>query len=59
MNGVYYGAGSSEAALCAGEDVFVVGGGNSAGQAAMHCSQYAARVSAVIRGDSLKKTLSE
>jgi thioredoxin reductase (NADPH) len=41
MNGVYYGAGSSEAALCAGEHVFVVGGGNSAGQAAMHFSQYA------------------
>ncbi|HXJ44248.1 MAG TPA: FAD-dependent oxidoreductase [Bryobacteraceae bacterium] len=59
MNGVYYGAGSSEAALCRGEHVFVVGGGNSAGQAAMHFSQYAKRVSVVIRGDSLKKTLSE
>lgn len=59
MNGVYYGAGSSEAALCTGEHVFVVGGGNSAGQAAMHFSQYAKRVSVVIRGDSLKKTLSE
>src|SRR4029077_4666126 len=59
MNGVYYGAGSSEAALCKGEHVFVVGGGNSAGQAAMHFSQYAERVSIVIRGDSLKKTLSE
>jgi len=59
MNGVYYGAGSSEAALCTGEHVFVVGGGNSAGQAAMHFSQYAERVSVVIRGESLKKTLSE
>jgi thioredoxin reductase (NADPH) len=59
MNGVYYGAGSSEATLCTGEHVFVVGGGNSAGQAAMHFSQYAERVSVVIRGDSLKKTLSE
>ena len=59
MNGVYYGAGASEAALCTGEHVFVVGGGNSAGQAAMHFSQYAERVSVVIRGDSLKKTLSE
>ena len=57
--GVYYGAGSSEASLCKGEHVFVVGGGNSAGQAAMHFSQYAARVSVVIRGDCLKKTLSE
>jgi thioredoxin reductase (NADPH) len=59
MNGLYYGAGSSEAVLCEGEHVFVVGGGNSAGQAAMHFSQYAERVSVVIRGDSLKKTLSE
>jgi thioredoxin reductase (NADPH) len=57
--GVYYGAGSSEASLSKGEHVFVVGGGNSAGQAAMHFSQYAARVSVVIRGDCLKKTLSE
>jgi thioredoxin reductase (NADPH) len=59
MNGLYYGAGSSEAALSKGEHVFVVGGGNSAGQAALHFSQYAERVSVVIRGDSLKKTLSE
>jgi thioredoxin reductase (NADPH) len=58
-SGVYYGAGSSEASLCKGEHVFVVGGGNSAGQAAMYFSQYAARVSVVIRGDCLKKTLSE
>jgi thioredoxin reductase (NADPH) len=57
--GLYYGAGSSEAALCKDEHVFVVGGGNSAGQAAMHFSQYAAQVSVVIRGDSLKTTLSE
>ena len=57
--GVYYGAGSSEASLSKGEHVFVIGGGNSAGQAAMHFSQYAARVSVVIRGDCLKKTLSE
>ena len=59
MNGVYYGAGSSEAALSTGEHVFVVGGGNSAGQAAMHFAQYAKRVSVVIRGDCLKMTLSE
>jgi thioredoxin reductase (NADPH) len=36
--GVYYGAGSSEASLCGNEHVFIVGGGNSAGQAAMHFS---------------------
>ena len=59
MNGLYYGAGSSEAALSKGEHVFVVGGGNSAGQAALHFSQYAERVAVVIRGDSLKKTLSD
>ena len=56
--GLYYGAGSSEAVLCKDEHVFVVGGGNSAGQAAMHFSQYAAQVSVVIRGESLRTTLS-
>jgi thioredoxin reductase (NADPH) len=58
--GVYYGAGASEAALCGGnEHVFVVGGGNSAGQAAMHFASYARLVSIVIRGPSLKDTLSK
>ena len=57
--GVYYGAGMSEASFCKGQHVFVVGGGNSAGQAAMHFSQYASQVSVVIRGDCLRKTLSE
>jgi thioredoxin reductase (NADPH) len=56
--GLYYGAGASEAPLLAGEHVFIVGGGNSAGQAAMHFSSYARQVSIVIRGDSLKQTLS-
>jgi thioredoxin reductase (NADPH) len=56
--GVYYGAGSSEASLCRNHHVFVVGGGNSAGQAAMHFSRYARRVTIVIRGESLKSTLS-
>jgi thioredoxin reductase (NADPH) len=56
--GVYYGAGASEAALTRGERVFVVGGGNSAGQAAMHFAAYAKRIFIVIRGDSLKSTLS-
>jgi thioredoxin reductase (NADPH) len=58
-SGVYYGAGMSEASFCKGEHVFVVGGGNSAGQAAMHFSQYASQVTVVIRGDCLRKTLSE
>ncbi len=58
-SGVYYGAGSSEASFCKDQHVFVVGGGNSAGQAAMHFSQFASQVTIVIRADSLKKTLSE
>lgn len=56
--GLYYGAGASEAPLTAGEHVVVVGGGNSAGQAAMHFAAHARRVSMVVRGDSLKSTLS-
>jgi thioredoxin reductase (NADPH) len=58
-SGVYYGAGMSEASSCKDEHVFVVGGGNSAGQAAMYFSQYARQVTIVIRGDCLRKTLSE
>lgn len=57
--GLYYGAGASEASLCGNEHVFVVGGGNSAGQAATHFSRYARKVSVVIRGDGLKQTLSQ
>jgi thioredoxin reductase (NADPH) len=57
--GLYYGAGASEAALCKDEHVFVVGGGNSAGQAAMHFAPTASRVSIVIRGESLRSTLSQ
>lgn len=56
--GVFYGAGSSEASLCGNEHVLVVGGGNSAGQAAMHFSRHASQVSIVIRGSGLKETLS-
>lgn len=56
--GLYYGAGASEAPLTAGEQVVIVGGGNSAGQAAMHFAPHAQRVSMVVRGESLKSTLS-
>ena len=56
--GLYYGAGVSEAALYAHDGVIVVGGGNSAGQAAMNFSGFAKIVTVVIRGDSLKSTLS-
>lgn len=57
--GVFYGAGMSEASFCKDEHVYVVGGGNSAGQAAMYFSQFASQVTVVIRGECLKKTLSE
>ncbi|MDX2153079.1 MAG: FAD-dependent oxidoreductase [Bryobacteraceae bacterium] len=57
--GVYYGAGTTEAVSCANEDVFIVGGANSAGQAAMHFSQYARQVTMLVRGDSLAATMSD
>jgi thioredoxin reductase (NADPH) len=57
--GLFYGAGASEAPLCGGEHVFIVGGGNSAGQAAMYLSRYAEKVTLLIRGDSLAATLSQ
>jgi thioredoxin reductase (NADPH) len=56
--GVYYGAGASEAALCVGHPVVVVGAGNSAAQATLHFSRYAPHVTLVVRGDSLKSTVS-
>jgi thioredoxin reductase (NADPH) len=57
--GVYYGAGPYEASSCAGEVVYVVGGANSAGQAAMNFSRYASRVVMLIRGQSLAATMSQ
>jgi thioredoxin reductase (NADPH) len=57
--GVYYGAGASEATLTRDQDIYIVGGGNSAGQAAMHFAAFARRICIVIRGDSLKSTLSQ
>jgi thioredoxin reductase (NADPH) len=56
--GVYYGASLSEAQTLAGEDVYVVGGGNSAGQAALHVARYARRVTLVVRRPSLAQTMS-
>jgi thioredoxin reductase (NADPH) len=56
--GIYYGAGSSEASLCGNESVVIVGGGNSAGQAAMHLCRYARKVSILIRAESLKDSVS-
>ncbi len=57
--GVYYGAGSTEAISCKDEDVYIVGGANSAGQAAMNFSRYARSVIMLVRGDSLGATMSQ
>ena len=57
--GVYYGAAKTEAMSCADEDVYLVGGANSAGQAAMHFSRYARSVHMLVRGDSLTKSMSK
>jgi thioredoxin reductase (NADPH) len=57
--GIYYGAARSEALSYKGEDVYIVGGANSAGQAAMHFSQYARSVTMIVRGDSLTKGMSQ
>src|SRR5213075_965949 len=56
--GVYYGAGRSEAAQCAGQSVVVVGAGNSAGQAVLNFANATARVTMLVRGDRLEKTMS-
>jgi thioredoxin reductase (NADPH) len=56
--GVYYGAAITEAMACQGKDVFVVGAGNSAGQAAMYLSRYASSVTIVLRGRSLTTSMS-
>jgi thioredoxin reductase (NADPH) len=56
--GVFYGAAGVEAPAMAGDDVFVVGGANSAGQAALHLARYAARVRLIVRGDSLAAGMS-
>jgi thioredoxin reductase (NADPH) len=57
-DGVYYGAGRSEAAQCAGQDVVVVGAGNSAGQAVLNFANQTARVTMVVRADRLSKSMS-
>jgi thioredoxin reductase (NADPH) len=57
--GVFYGAAVTEARALEGQEVYVVGAGNSAGQAAMHLSKYASRVTLVARGESLAASMSE
>lgn len=56
--GVYYGAALTEASTYRNQDVYVVGAGNSAGQGAMFFSRYARRVTLVVRGDSLRASMS-
>ncbi len=56
--GVFYGAATSEARALADEEVFVVGAGNSAGQAAQHLAKFAKRVTLVVRGNSLVSSMS-
>jgi thioredoxin reductase (NADPH) len=57
--GVYYGAAQTEALTCQGEDVYIIGGANSAGQAAMYFSKYARQVTLLVRGESLTKSMSQ
>lgn len=56
--GVYYGATMTEAPLCQGEDVYLVGGANSAGQAAVYFSRFARSVNMIVRSNSLAKGMS-
>lgn len=57
--GVYYGASMAEASLCAGEDIYVVGGANSAGQAAVYFARFARSVTMLVRGETLEKGMSQ
>jgi thioredoxin reductase (NADPH) len=57
--GVYYGGGATEALSCKGEIVYVIGGANSAGQAAMNFAKYAEKVFVVVRSASLSSTMSQ
>jgi thioredoxin reductase (NADPH) len=57
--GIYYGAAASEARSCRDQHVVVIGGANSAGQAAVYFAKYAGRVSILVRGDSLTKSMSQ
>jgi thioredoxin reductase (NADPH) len=57
--GVYYGGGATEALSCKNEIVYVIGGANSAGQAAMNFAKYADRVVIVVRSSSLSSTMSQ
>jgi thioredoxin reductase (NADPH) len=57
--GLYYGAAISEAPALVGHEVFVVGGGNSAGQAAVHLAKFASRVTILVRSETLAQSMSD
>lgn len=57
--GIYYGAAMAEAAACRGQDIYILGGGNSAAQAALLLSQYARRVVILTLEDSIEETMSK
>jgi len=57
--GIYYGAALVEARACQGEEVYIVGGANSAGQVALHFAKYATKVTMLVRGDGLSLTMSK
>jgi thioredoxin reductase (NADPH) len=56
--GVYYGSALTEASACIGQDIYIVGGANSAGQAAVYLSQHAKSVTLLVRGSSLERSMS-
>src|SRR5246500_2134157 len=56
--GVYYGSALTEASACLGQDVYIVGGANSAGQAAVYLSRHAKSVTILVRGPSLERSMS-
>ncbi|MFF4042400.1 MULTISPECIES: FAD-dependent oxidoreductase [unclassified Streptomyces] len=57
--GLYYGAATTESSACISQHVFIVGGANSAGQAAVHFAKYAAQVTILVRADSLSAAMSQ
>ncbi|MGW4644797.1 FAD-dependent oxidoreductase [Sphaerisporangium sp. NPDC004334] len=57
--GVFYGSAATEAPSCSGQEIYIVGGANSAGQAAVHFSRYAKRVHMLIRSGDLRRSMSQ
>jgi len=57
--GIYYGAALVEAMACKDEDIYIIGGANSAGQAALHFARFACKVTMLVRGEGLSATMSK